>query len=157
MPHSEFLAQSHIRAICTRVQFAAESCPRGSIYGRAVVYTPLLDQPLSGPVYLRSSSNPLPDMVTSLRSGSVRLVLEGRIGPARHGIRIFFDDLPDAPLARFVLQMKGGRRGLLVNSANICASPPVATVKALGQNNLGRIFTTKLRGKCGARQRGRGR
>src|SRR4051812_41568824 len=35
LPHSEFLAQEHIRTICTRVQFAAGTCPAGSIYGHA--------------------------------------------------------------------------------------------------------------------------
>ena len=46
LPHSEFLAQDHIKTICTRVQFAAEACPAGSIYGYATATTPLLDQPL---------------------------------------------------------------------------------------------------------------
>src|SRR5262249_7237266 len=40
MPHSEFLDQAHIRTICTRVQFAAEQCPTGAIYGEATVETP---------------------------------------------------------------------------------------------------------------------
>ena len=41
----------------------------------------------------------------------------------------------------------------LVNSTNICASPPEATVKALGQNNRGVIFRSKLRGRCGHEKR----
>ena len=45
------------------------------------------------------------------------------------------------------MTLYGGKRGLLVNSANICAKPPPATVKALGQNNLGAAFTTQLRGE----------
>ena len=152
MPHSEFLAQGHIGTVCTRPQFAAERCPARSVYGAATAFTPLFDEPLRGNVYLRSSSHRLPDLVASLRSGEVRIVLDGRIGSAKQGIRVRFEELPDAPIERFVLQMRGGRRGLLVNSANICASPPIATVKALGQNNLGAIFTTKLRGQCGKRK-----
>ena len=81
--------------------------------------------------------------------------MDGRIGPAKHGIRAFFAELPDAPLQRFVLQMDGGRRGLLVNSTNVCANPPAATVKALAQNNLGAVFATRLRGRCAAGHRGR--
>jgi hypothetical protein len=152
MPHSEFLAQGHIGTVCTRPQFAAERCPARSVYGTATAFTPLFDEPLRGNVYLRSSSHRLPDLVASLRSGEVRIVLDGHIGSAKQGIRVRFEELPDAPIERFVLQMRGGRRGLLVNSANICASPPIATVKALGQNNLGAIFTTKLRGQCGKRK-----
>lgn len=148
LPHSQFLAQEHIKEICTRPQFEAERCPAGSVYGRAVAYTPLFDEPLRGDVYLRSSSNRLPDLVASLRSGAIRIVLEGRIGPARQGIRTLFDNLPDAPIDRFTMTLFGGKRGLLVNSANICKSPPRATVRALGQNNIGAAFTTRLRGQC---------
>lgn len=149
MPHQLFLAQNHIRAVCTRPQFEAERCPPGSVYGTAAAYTPLLDAPLRGNVYLRSSDGKLPDLVADLRSGSIRIVLQGRIGPSKQGgIRTFFDDLPDAPIERFTLLMRGGRRGLFTNSVNVCARPPRAAVKALGQNDVGAIFTTKLRGRC---------
>ncbi len=149
MPHAEFLAQNHIRTVCTRVQFEAERCPSGSVYGKAAAYTPLFDEPLHGKVYLRSSSHRIPDLVTDLHSGAVRIEVDGRIGPAKHGIRAFFDNLPDAPIERFTMTLFGGRRGLLQNSSNICANLPLASVKGLGQNNRGAIFTTVLRGQCG--------
>ncbi len=148
MPHSEFLAQEHIQSICTNVQFNAEQCPADSVYGHAVAYTPLFDEPLRGNVYLRSSQHRLPDLVASLRSGAVRITLQGKIGPAKQGIRALFDKVPDAPIERFVMTLDGGSNGLLVNSANICTAPPTATVKALGQNNIGAAFTTVLRGQC---------
>jgi hypothetical protein len=151
MPHSEFLAQEHIRKICTRPQFETETCPPTSAYGHAVAYTPLFDQPLRGDVYLRSSTHHLPDLVASLRSGAIRIVIEGKIGAARQGIRVLFDNLPDAPIDRFTMTLNGGKRGLLVNSANICAAPPLATVRALGQNNVGASFSTELRGQCKAK------
>lgn len=152
MPHALFLAQNHIRAICTRPRFLAETCPRRSAYGQAVAHTPLFDEPLRGKVYLRSSDNPLPDLVANLRSGSIRIILEGKIGPAKHGIRVLFKDVPDAPIRRFTMTLFGGKRGLLVNSSNICVTPPMATVRALGQNNIGASFTSRLRGQCGGRK-----
>ncbi|HXS33769.1 MAG TPA: fibronectin type III domain-containing protein [Solirubrobacterales bacterium] len=151
MPHSLFLAQNHIRTVCTAEQFDAERCPPGSVYGHAVAYTPLFDEPLRGDVYLRSSTHKLPDLVASLRSGAVRIVIEGKIGPAKNGIRAFFDGVPDAPINRFVMTLDGGKGGLLVNSANICKAPPLATVSALGQNNLGARFSSTLRGQCAKR------
>ena len=158
MPHSEFLAQNHIRGICTKVQFAADNCPPDSVYGAATAYTPLLDAPLKGDVYLRSSSNRLPDLVASLHSGAIQIVLEGKIGPSkRGGIRANFTELPDEPLDRFVMRLNGGKRGLLVNSTNICAVPPVASVKALAQNNIGAVFTTTLRGQCNAGKKKNGK
>jgi hypothetical protein len=158
LPHSEFLAQNHIRGICTRAQFNADRCPADSVYGSAVAHTPLFDVPLRGNVYLRSSSHKLPDLVASLHSGAIRIILEGEIGPTKQGgIRALFAELPDEPLDRFVMTLNGGRHGLLQNSANICAKPPEATVKALGQNNLGSIFTTKLRGRCGGKSKKAGK
>ncbi len=88
----------------------------------------------------------------------MRIVLEGEIGPGKKGgIKTFFDNLPDEPVDRFTMTLYGGKRGLLVNSADICAMPPVSDVEAQGQTNLGYIFTTKLRGQCGPSTRGASR
>ncbi len=48
LPRSAFLDQGHIRTICTRVQFAAEACPRAAQYGYIKAWTPLLEEPLQG-------------------------------------------------------------------------------------------------------------
>ncbi len=160
MPHQLFLAQNHIRKVCTRVEFNADACPAKSIYGEAVAFTPLLDEPLRGKVYLRSSDNKLPDLVTQLHSGAIEIDLEGRIGPSkRGGIQAFFDNLPDAPLDRFVMKLNGGKRGLLTNSVDVCAAPPFATVAAVAQNNRGAAFRSLLhnRGCHGKARHGKGR
>jgi hypothetical protein len=157
MPHSLFLAQNHIRTVCTKPQFQAERCPKGSIYGKAVAKTLLFDTPLTGNVYLRSSETKLPDLVADLHSGAIRIVVEGRIGPGKHGgILTFFDDLPDAPIDYFRMTLGGGRHGLLQNSVDICANPPLATVSALGQNNIGARFSSILRGQCGGKGKKKG-
>jgi hypothetical protein len=147
LPHSEFLDQAHIKTICTRVQFAAEQCPAGSIYGKATAITPLLDAPLTGPVYLRSSSNPLPDLVADL-NGQIEIALVGRIDSVKGGIRTSFETVPDAPVAKFVLSMQGGKKGLLVNSRNLCKATNAATVQMDGQNGKSYDTRPKLRVKC---------
>ncbi len=153
IPHQEFLAQNHIRGICTRAQFESKTCPANSVYGRAKAFTPLFDTPLAGNVYLRSApGRKLPDLVADLYSGAIRIVVEGNIGPAKGGIRALFDNLPDEPVDRFTMTLYGGKRGLLVNSADICVRPPISDVEAQGQTNLGYIFTTKLRGQCHKRK-----
>jgi hypothetical protein len=121
LPHAEFLEQGHIGAVCTRPQLAAKACPRGSIYGHAKAWTPLFDRPLEGPVYLGTGfGHQLPDLVADL-DGQVRFLLHGRIDTTKaHGIRNTFEFVPDAPVSKFVLAMDGGKRGLLVNSENIC-------------------------------------
>jgi len=133
MPRTEMLAQNHIRTICTRVQWAADSCPAGARYGKATAWSPLLDEPLSGYVYLRASNNKLPDLVADLR-GQIRVELVGRIDSIRGGIRTTFESVPDAPVSKFVLKMEGGKKGLLVNSRDVCKSTSRATVQFDGQN-----------------------
>jgi hypothetical protein len=94
---------------------------------------PLIDGALEGPVYLRSSSNPLPDLVADL-NGAFNVVLAGRIDSVNQGIRNTFDLVPDAPVTSFTLSMQGGRKGLLVNSRNLCKSVNRAQVSLVGQN-----------------------
>ena len=53
-----------------------------------------------------------------------------------------------------MMTLYGGKRGLLVNSADICQVPPVSNVKAIAQNNVGAVFTSKLRGQCGGKGKG---
>jgi hypothetical protein len=152
LPHSEFLEQGHIKTICTRVQFAAQQCPKGSIYGRADAVTPLLDQPLRGPVYLRSSSHRLPDMVVALRGPAtqpIEIDLDGRIDSVHGGIRTTFETVPDAPVSKFVLRMQGGKKSLIVNSTNICRGKHKVTVRMNGQNGRRHNFRTPLKAQCG--------
>jgi hypothetical protein len=150
LPRSQFLAQNHIRGVCTPRQFAAEKCPADAVYGRAVGYSPLFDEALEGPIYMRSNARPgaLPDLVADLRAGSIRIVLEGHVGPSEGGIRTVFDSLPDAPIYKFVFTLYGGRRGLLQNSTNLCARPGVATGRLIGQNNKGRALRLPLQTAC---------
>jgi len=101
------------------VQFAADDCPKSSVYGHAIAFSPLLDDPLSGPLYLRSSDNPLPDLVADLR-GQVNVELASRTDSIRGHIRSTFDLVPDVPVSKFVLVLNGGPKGLLVNSRNQC-------------------------------------
>ncbi len=149
LPHSEFLEQAHIGTVCTRVQFAAKACPAASIYGYASATTPLLDKPLSGPVYLRSSSNPLPDLVAALH-GQVDFNVSGKIDSVNGGIRTTFDTIPDAPVDTFKLSFLGGKKGLLVNSRDICGIPGRATAKFIGQNGRFAELRPQLKNsRCG--------
>jgi hypothetical protein len=150
-PSSEFLDQSHIRTICTRVQFAADQCPKGSVYGKVTAWTPLLDKPLKGNVILRSSDNKLPDLVTDLRGPAeqpIKLEAAGRIDSVNGGMRSTFDFMPDAPITRVVLKMQGGKKGLLENSRNICAKAYRANVRFTAHNGRTKTLQPKLQVRC---------
>lgn len=151
LPPSMLLAQEHIRGVCTRTRFAARACPPDSVYGSAEARTPLLDQPLSGDVYLRSSDNRLPDLAVVLRgpdSQPIELDLAGRINSAKGGIQIAFGTTPDAPISRLVLRMRGGRDGLLVNARGICVVRPHASVRLRAQNGKRATRSPRLRTSC---------
>ncbi|HEX4670283.1 MAG TPA: hypothetical protein VH275_09975 [Solirubrobacterales bacterium] len=154
LPHSEFLAQSHIKTICTRVQFAAGTCPQGSIYGKARAITPLLDKPLEGPVYLRSSSNPLPDLVADL-NGQIHIVLVGRVDSVKGGIRNSFEAVPDAPVTKFTLSLPAGKKGLLENSTNICKGEHKANAEFTAQNGKVLVLKPELQAKCPKARKGK--
>ncbi|HWT30612.1 MAG TPA: hypothetical protein VN240_06235, partial [Propylenella sp.] len=155
LPHSEFLEQNHLHDVCTRVQWNAEGghgagCPKDSIYGRARAFTPLLAKPLEGLVYLRSSNHKLPDLVAAL-DGQIEVELSGRVDSGRnHGIRTTFEVVPDAAVSRFILELKGGRKGLLVNSENLCArkAKTRAIVRFVGQNGKVKAFKKKVANSC---------
>jgi hypothetical protein len=155
LPRSEFLEQKHIDTVCTRRQFDVENCPRGSIYGQATAITPLLAAPLRGPVYLRSSENTLPDLVVALRGAGIATDLVGRIDSHGGGIRATFDVVPDVPVTRFVLTMKGGKRGILVNAENVCAHPQRAFVRFVAHDHAGAASHPHLRAECGSKGRRR--
>ena len=88
LPKALILDQSHIKTICTRPQLAADACPKSSIYGHATAKSPLIGDPLSGPVYLVPSTHILPDLLVDLQ-GQVNVRLRGTVEsvkapPAQH-------------------------------------------------------------------------
>ena len=134
LPHGEFIEQAHFKTICTNVQFKADACPAGSIYGKAKAITPLLEAPVEGPVYLRSSTHKLPDLVISLK-GQIDADLVGRIDTGKNkGLRTTFESAPDVPVSKVILEMQGGKKGLLVNSENLCSKEQRAISDFTAQN-----------------------
>jgi hypothetical protein len=143
LPHSEFIDQGNLNKTCTRPVLLAGNCPATSIYGKAKAWTPLLEKPLEGPVYLVGGYGyKLPALVAEL-NGQIRVVLKGKVdsGPNK-GIRNTFEAVPDAPVEKFVLEMKGGPKySLLENSENLCQKPQRAIARFTAQN--GAVQQTK--------------
>ncbi len=158
-PKSEFIEQSHFRTICTRVQWAAGAgngtqCPKGSIYGHVRAFTPLLDQPLEGPVYLRSSSHQLPDVVFALR-GQVNAEVAVRVDSVNGGLRSTVTDAPDVPVSRVVLSMQGAQKGLFVNSRDLCSHTFRASAQLSAQNGGEAGLRPVMGNGCGKAKRGK--
>ena len=66
-------------------------------------------------------------------------------------------------MTRFTLQMRGGKKSLIVNSRNLCKAPQRATVRMSAQNGRRRDFRPvvandcKGKGKAAKGKGGRGR
>ncbi|HEX8689134.1 MAG TPA: hypothetical protein VF729_02705, partial [Solirubrobacterales bacterium] len=143
LPRAIILDQSHIRTICTRVQLAASECPSAAIYGFARATSPLLDGVLKGPVYLTSSDSELPDLLADLQ-GQVNIRLRGTISAVRGRLKTVFYPTPDVAVRKFILTMRGGNRGLLDNSENLCQRKRFAFLNLNAQNSR-RLKTNRLR------------
>jgi hypothetical protein len=150
LPKGELLDNSHLRNPCTRPQFAAGTCPAGSLLGTAEAVTPLLEKPLKGNVYLRSNpAHKLPDLVADLH-GQIDIELAGKIDSVHGGaLRTTFEGVPDAPVTKFTLNLAGGKKGLLQNETSLCGpKKPKAEVRMTGQNGAEVTSKVELGAAC---------
>jgi len=148
LPRGEYLDQTHIRGVCRRADFAARSCPVDSAYGRVGAWSPLLDRPLKGHLYLREGAGRFPDLAVDLK-GQVDLVLVGHLDSSHARVRVSFARLPDIPISRLELALRGGRQGLIVNSESLCAKRMHATASFVGHNGKSHRTRPDIRPGCG--------
>jgi hypothetical protein len=157
LPGTEFLDQGNLNKVCTQPQLKTDTCPKNSVYGTAKAWSPLLEKPLEGPVYLGVGYGyKLPALVADL-SGQIRILLHGKVDTDKEkGIRNTFEVVPDAPVSKFVLSMKGGPKyGLLENTAGVCAAPQKAAVKFIAQNGVVRRYRQKIQNSCSKKGTGK--
>ena len=81
---------------------------------------------------------PIPDILADLR-GQVNVALDGWISTVRSGgkgrLRTTFNVVPDVPVTRFELTMRGGKTtGLLVNSTDLCRNRERGVARFRGAN-----------------------
>jgi hypothetical protein len=159
LPGSEFLDQGNLNKVCKQAELNAGDCPAKSIYGKAKAWTPLLEKPLEGNVYLAVGFGyKLPALVAEL-NGQIRVLLKGKVDTDKaKGIRNTFEAVPDAPVSRFVLEMKGGKKyGLLENSENICSKPQKANASFTAQNGAALTLKPTIANSCGKKSKGKGK
>jgi len=157
LPGSEFIDQGNLNKTCTKPVLLAGACPASSVYGKVKAWTPLLARPLEGPVYLVGGYGyKLPALVAEL-DGQIRVLLVGRVdsGPNK-GIRNTFEAVPDAPVEKFELQLKGGPKySLLENSEDLCARPQKAIADFTAQNGRVLDLTPTIANSCKGKKGGR--
>jgi hypothetical protein len=132
-----------------------EQCPSGSVYGHAKATTPILAEPLEGPIFLRSSEHQLPDVVAALHNSQVDIVLDGRVDSVKGRLRSTFEATPDAPVSSAVFSFLGGKKGLFVNSTNLCRGTHKAEASFTGQNGKRHEFKPVMAVKCPKGRKGK--
>jgi hypothetical protein len=122
---------------CSSAQFAADAsqCPPSSVVGNARAASPLLADPLTGPLILIDNPNPTPeDFLPNLGldlTGSLHLKITGKLGFITVGpdslTGVTFEGLPDIPIADFNLAFTQDRLNQLARDA---CKPPAFVLDA---------------------------
>lgn len=105
----------------------ASSCPDGSRLGSLTIWTPLLEAPLEGSVYLAGPRvNPFGSLLAVYlvaRGPGLVVKLAGRVDadPLSGQLTAVFDELPQLPFSRVRVAFDGGPRAPLVNPA-VCGA-----------------------------------
>jgi len=152
------------KLLCTYEDGLKASCPTSSIIGRATAHSPILNRALSGPVHFvqgirfdkksGARRRTLPTLLVKLR-GEVAIDLRAKSAVAADGRLVTtFPQVPDAPISRFSMSVKGGRKGILVVTGNsrgdidICASRQGAGVELDAHNGRRADFPVRAKTPC---------
>jgi hypothetical protein len=153
LPSAFEIDQRHLGNICSEKELAATQCAGRTAIGKATTNTPLLDQPLSGPVYAVSGSGGLPRLAFIL-NGQVTLVPRADTKTVNGGrLQTTAPVVPDAPIGHFSLTVFGGKTGYLINTRDVCQNTPVVRVGFTGQNGQRLTEHVRTKTQCAAKQR----
>jgi len=144
--------QRHLGNICSEAQLTANKCAGKQPIGSAITKTPLLDQPLSGPVYAVSGGGGLPRLAFIL-NGQVPLVPRAKSSSAKGALKTVVPVIPDAPIGDFRLTLLGAKQGYLINTRGLCNKPVISTVEYQAQNGAKLTENVKAKAPCGGKAR----
>jgi hypothetical protein len=126
-----------LQKACTEAQFNSNpaGCPGASLIATAVAHTPLLPDPLSGPVYFVSHGGAaFPDTEMVLQGDNVTLLLVGHTDIKKGITYSRFETVPDAPVSSFEFTAPEGPYSIFAANANLCQVEVRMPTKITAQN-----------------------
>jgi hypothetical protein len=166
LPLSLALDPRNSEHVCSVAAAATDTCPASTLIGKATAVTPLLSQPLSGPVYLVQGIRTLPSgqqirtlpaLLVELR-GQAAIDLHAQTSVSNNHLVTTFSALPDQPVSKFTLTISGGKRGILVvtGSRSLCKASERAPTLLVGQNGKQRRRTVTMTTPCAPKRKHHG-
>jgi hypothetical protein len=160
LPLSLALDPANAQAICGYEAALRADCPAKSRIGTAKAVSPALDDPLTGPVYFvqgirfdpttGNRIRTLPTLLVKL-NGEVRINVRARTDVVNKRLVSTFEAVPDAPVSRFDMKLKGGKGGILTVAARrgLCnRGTEIATAGFSGHNAKQAALRVKIPKPC---------
>jgi uncharacterized repeat protein (TIGR01451 family) len=142
-----------LQKACTDAVFNANpsACPAASAIGTAVARTPVLANPLTGPIYLVShGGEAFPDAVIVLQGEGITLYLDGNTNIKKGITSSTFNSVPDAPVSSFEAKLPEGPHSVFGTDipakakGSLCAQGLKMPTTMTGQNGAVLTQTTKI-------------
>jgi hypothetical protein len=137
-----------LQKACTAAQFDQNpaGCPPASVVGQALVHTPVLPVPLSGPAYFVShGGEAFPALVIVLQGYGVTVIVEATTFISKAGVTsLTFKAAPDALFSTFTLTSPQGKYSVLAANGDLCESKLTMPTELVAQNGAILRKTTKI-------------
>ena len=122
-----------LQQACTEKQFNANpaACPKASFIGHATVTTPILPEPLTGPmIFVSHGGEAFPSLILVLQGYGFTIDIVGSTYISKAGITsTTFKAIPDEPVGDFQLTLPQGKYSALAATANLCKLTRTIRVK----------------------------